>query len=396
MTRTASAPALSLAAVSGKLQAIRQELNAVCFERGPVVNAILLALVAKQNVILLGPPGTGKSMLVREVVRRVTNTRDFEKMLNKFISPEELFGPVSMTKLQQDVFERVIDGYLPDVHIAFLDEVGKCSTAALNTMLDVMIDKVFRNGNQTINVPMMSVIGASNEVPSEEGLQALWDRFLLRFEVKRLSPAGRFKMMRAECDGLYNQAPTATMDLQELQWIQAQLYNVVVSDDVLSDLNALVGELDQEGVSPTDRRVALCTRLVRASALINGRMDVTEDDVEVLQDVLWDNLEDIQTARKYVIKHSNPLKSRAVEILDSVKATHEKVMDLVRQHNGDVTHTQQQTMADNSEVMKLKKELQESIKRNSGAPCLQDLKDMLDDVERLQKEFVEAGTGLKM
>src|SRR5262245_46075398 len=176
----------------GKLRAIESELDTLFVEREDVVRAMLLALLSRGHLALIGPPGTAKSMLIIELSKRVGDSagnglRCFVYLLTKFTTPEELFGPVSISGLKEDDYRRVTTGKLADVELAFLDETFKASSAISNYLLRLMNEREFENGRQTAQTPLISLFGASNELPQETELEALFDRFLLRMTVGYVS-----------------------------------------------------------------------------------------------------------------------------------------------------------------------------------------------------------------
>ena len=170
-----------------KLQLIRAQLQARFLERDDVVHGLLAALVAREHVLVLGPPGTAKSMLAAELCSRVDGASLFSWLLTRFSTPEELFGAISLKALEDDRYVRVTDGRLPEAHIAFLDEVFKANSAILNSLLALMNERVFHNGGVANPTPLQTLVGASNELPEGEELDALFDRFLLRFWVPYLA-----------------------------------------------------------------------------------------------------------------------------------------------------------------------------------------------------------------
>jgi MoxR-like ATPase len=118
--------------VAEALQTLRHELTQLFVERDEFVDGALAALLARQHVLLIGPPGSGKSTLVHALCERIPGASYFHWLLTKFTTPEELFGPVSLQGLEQDRYYRVTHGKLPRAHIAFLDEIFKANSAILN------------------------------------------------------------------------------------------------------------------------------------------------------------------------------------------------------------------------------------------------------------------------
>ena len=165
------------------LRTIRDELAQLFLERADVIDGALTALLSGHHVLLIGPPGSAKSMLADELCRRLDGATYFQWLLTKFTTPEELFGAVSLAALERDEYRRVTTAKLPEAHIAFLDEVFKASSSILNAILTLLNERRFHNGREVLSVPLIALFGASNELPEDDELQALYDRFLLRFVV---------------------------------------------------------------------------------------------------------------------------------------------------------------------------------------------------------------------
>jgi hypothetical protein len=123
-----------------------------------------------------GSPGTAKSALVRAIAQAFGGSY-FERLLTKFSTPEELFGPISLKALEQDRYERVTAGKLPEAEFAFVDEVFKANSAILNSLLTAMNERLFHNDGAPAQMPLVSLFGASNELPEGKELEALFDRF---------------------------------------------------------------------------------------------------------------------------------------------------------------------------------------------------------------------------
>lgn len=264
--------------------AIRDELTATYFEREEVVDGLLCALVAGQHVLLLGPPGTAKSELAQELCSRIEGAEHFQWLLTRFTTPEELFGPVSLRGLEQDRYLRITAGKLPRAHIAFLDEVFKASSSILNTLLSILNERRYDGGDGPSKVPLLFLVGAANELPEDEELSALYDRFLLRFEVDYLREDFRFlQMLRAPS------APKArtTFSLDDLHRAREAAAAVTIPDRILRDISRLRALLAEKTVISSDRRFRLSLDLLKARAALAGRSTVAIDDLSILSHVLW-------------------------------------------------------------------------------------------------------------
>lgn len=270
-----------------KLQEIKDYLNQKYVEREKEIEAILIALLSRQHVLLIGSPGTGKSALVSELGKIFNGVNYFQWLLTRFSTPEELFGPLSIKALEQGVYERNTFGKLPEAHIAFLDEIFKANSAILNSLLTLINERIFYNNGGIVQSPLITIVGSSNEYPEEgEGLEALFDRFLLRFEVDYIKNEQSFIQM-LQGNNQFLQPPTMTLD--ELAQLQFFVYMVNVPSEVYHKLAEIRIELFNEGIRPSDRRFKQSISVLKAKAFLEGRQSVQVDDIRILENALWEN-----------------------------------------------------------------------------------------------------------
>ena len=275
------------------------------YEKQHILAMSLLCAVAGESIFLLGPPGTAKSLVARRLKLIFRGGKSFEYLMSRFSTPDEIFGPVSISLLKnEDKYERVVDGFLPTADVVFLDEIWKAGPSIQNALLTAINEKIFQNGRNIVRLPMKALIAASNELPVEdEGLEALWDRFLVRMVSNCIkSESTFFKMIK--------QKPLNTIevpfDLQLTEetyseW-QVKIDDVSIPDDVCNVISYirkfLKEEAKKEDVNEmdfyiSDRRWKKCFHLMQASAFLNGRKTIDVTDIPLLFSCLWNKAETI-------------------------------------------------------------------------------------------------------
>lgn len=298
-----------------KVQEIRAALNGALQERSELIDGILVSLLSKENLFVLGPPGTAKSMSC-ELLCRAMGGKFMGWLLTKTTTPDELFGSVSVQGLKNDDYRRVTANKLPEADFAFIDEIFKGSSAILNTLLPVINERKFYNGAAGAqNIPLQFVLAASNEVPQAEELGALYDRFALRYVVAPIQNDSSIETLLRNA-GKAPQIPSATFN--EIKEEQAQAQAVTLPDEVIAKIIELRKLVSNEGIYVSDRKWVQSIKIVKAYAYLNGNTEATVDDVEILQNVLWSDPGERKTIARLVSKVANPVGEQIMKITDAV------------------------------------------------------------------------------
>ncbi|ENN6812018.1 AAA family ATPase [Vibrio fluvialis] len=280
--------------VKKRITRLLEQIGEGLHEREHILSVSLLSTLSGQNTFLFGPPGTAKSLISRRLACAFESPKYYEHLMNRFTTPEEVFGPVSIQELKLDKYVRKTEGYLPDAEFAFLDEIWKSSPAILNTLLTLINEHVFKNGSEIIKAPIRSVIGASNEVPQEnQGLDALYDRFITRLMVPPIELEDNFNL-------LINSRPSTSepsvdselkVSLSELSQWNETIHNVELSKDTLLVIKYIRNEISERneelGLYVSDRRWQKAAILLKASAFFNERKYTNLTDTILLKHCLW-------------------------------------------------------------------------------------------------------------
>jgi len=284
--------------------------------RDEVVQVVGLAALCREHVLIIGPPGTAKTSLLDQF-RRTLDVRYFGYLLTKFTEPAELFGPIDVQRFQQEsVFSVNTHGMLPQAHIAFLDEVFQGSSAILNTLLTLINERTFHNGSRIEPACLLTLLGSTNELPTDPVLAAFSDRFLLRCSVDYVAADEIEEMLkvgwRHEQQAMLRQADPDSADadlarfpLAELQDLQQEVINIDISG-IRAKLATVIRELRGEGVEFSDRRAVKAQKLIAGSALLAARREAAVDDLGVLA-YLWSKSGDDITIRRVLADHDIPV-----------------------------------------------------------------------------------------
>ena len=327
-----------------RFKLLLREMNRGIYEKETEISLSLLAALAGESIILLGPPGVAKSMVARQLKNAFREAHSFEYLMSRFSTPDEIFGPVSIQKLKtSDTYERAVDGYLPTADVVFLDEIWKAGPAIQNTLLTVINEKIFRNGNREMHLPLKLLVAASNELPAKgEGLEALWDRFVIRIEsrpikmeknfqamllevkseerrVKKQSSAAEGKANSTACSfNLFDDTASdkqidadVSISAEEYeQWSKA-IDKIGVKEEVLDAISSIRKSLravnvdeaaERRNIYVSDRRWKNIVRLLRTSAFVQDRAEVAVCDLLPIYHCLWQEPGERDAIRQIVIR----------------------------------------------------------------------------------------------
>lgn len=273
-----------------KMEMAFQLLEKRFFERSELIRLLFLGIMSGENALLIGPPGTAKSQLARAISQLFGSDHWFDYLLTRFTTPDEIFGPVSLQQLKQDQYVRKTAGYLPKAQFSFLDEIFKANSAILNALLSILNERVYFNGREKEEVPLLFLIAASNELPEEnEQLAALYDRFLIRYEVSYLKSASSYESMF----NLPAEKLPTVFSLYDVKDIQAASREVRIPEALVYFLYRIKQDMEEKEFVLSDRRWSKIGHVWKTSAAINGRDTVSIWDTVFTPHMLWDVPEDL-------------------------------------------------------------------------------------------------------
>jgi len=272
-----------------KLKQVLQHLKKVFVGKDEIIDLMGICLVGRENLFILGPPGTAKSATVRELSKLIDG-QTFEYLLTRFTEPNELFGPFDIRKLREGDLVTNTAGMLPEASLIFLDELLNANSAILNSLLMVLNERIFRRGRETRKLPALMVIGASNHLPEDEALQALFDRFLIRVKSDNVDPQELNAVLNAGWVlEQHHGSDKPAISVAEIASLQALTAKVDLQE-VRPAYIELIHKMRNAGLQVSDRRAVKLQRMIAASALICKRNKAIPSDLWILKHI-WDTEE---------------------------------------------------------------------------------------------------------
>ncbi len=289
---------------------ILEELNKDVYEKEEVIALTFLSAIAGESIFLLGAPGVAKSLVARRLKYAFENGKSFEYLMNRFSTPDEIFGPVSINKLKEDKYERLTEKYLPTSNVIFLDEIWKAGPSIQNALLTILNEKVYRNGDKEEKVDIRAIISASNELPEQnQGLEALWDRFLIRYLVDSIQNVQNFNDMITKSLESYKDNVDKKIKIKDdeyNQWTE-KIDEIKIPSEVLNVIQVIRRYLDEiknseERVYISDRRWRKIVRILRTSAFLNNRENVDLMDCFLIAHCIWNEPKQFEKLKELVAK----------------------------------------------------------------------------------------------
>ena len=319
-------------------------LNEGIHEREEPIAVAFLAALSDQNVFLFGPPGTAKSLIARRLSHAFETNGYFEYLMHRFSTPEDVFGPVSITELKQDNFLRKTEGFLPQSDFAFLDEIWKSSPAILNTLLTIINEKLFRNGTEVEPAPLKALIAASNETPPPgQGLDALYDRFLVRLNVPPMASKENFeRLLNAQPTRAELKLPDG-LAIQQAEWEKwcEEIHTVKLSEETQNIIHDIRLSFEEKGeeldVYVSDRRWQKSAILLKAAAFFCGRKETNLVDTLLLRHCLWTTKENCEEIRKIV---EDAVRNCGFETGIDIRRIDDQKDDLEKEINEELFHSE--------------------------------------------------------
>lgn len=276
-----------------QLKAVLDHIKATFVGKDDIIDLLGISLIARENTFLLGPPGTAKSAIVKSLSKGIENGKNFEYLLTRFTEPNELFGPFDIKKLREGELVTNTDGMMPEASMVFLDEIFNANSAILNSLLMALNEKVLRRGKQILKLPALMFVGASNVLPEDEALNALFDRFLVRVKCDYVNPDLLNQVLLAG----WKLEKNATGDIpviqpENIKELQGETKKVNLTP-IISTYVDVIHNLRNTGINVSDRRAVKLQNLIAASAIFCGRQEAILSDLWVLK-YIWDTEEQIE------------------------------------------------------------------------------------------------------
>jgi len=338
--------------IKQRITKVLAEMSKGIYERNRELGLALLSAVAGESIFLLGKPGVAKSLVARRLKMAFSDSHCFEYLMSRFSTPDEIFGPVKISQLKDnDTYERQTKGYLPEADVVFLDEIWKAGPAIQNSLLTIINEKIFHNGNKEIKVPMKALVSASNELPADgEGLDALWDRFLVRLFVDCIQDKTSFEKMISGSAVNEDMIVSEPITADEFREWQHEIDEIAIHQNIFDVINSIRIQIaaynsekeEKEQIYISDRRWKKIVRLMKAAAFLNGNEQITTAQCWLISDCLWNNNGQIKSVNEIV---SNAIGRSGLPINEIKASLQAKIDEIESITKSQLCYTEKRTLS---------------------------------------------------
>lgn len=368
-----------------KIDNIKEKLHAAIVEREEILEAMFIAKLSRNHVVMIGPPGTGKSYLIESFCQGFKQYKSFNWQVTKFTTPEELFGPYSLSELKAGNYKRITKGKLPDADIAYIDEVFNANSSILNALNGLMNERIFE-GN---SVELDNIYGATNFIPEEKVLVAFFDRFLFRFIVDDIHESRNFEKMMIAAD--FEITLNEQISKTEIQNLQKKVRSVSIKG-ILPKIIKLRELLKIEQIEPSSRRFKWALYALQAKALLDGRKAVSEDDLFLLKHILWSDKKEISIVESVIMKAINPVAAQIKEKYDQALSIEKSLKLLDPDNSSDDLNTIREGLVKLKSIIEDIKEIQTN---NVLMPRVNEIAEKLaNKVSEIRSEIFDKKLGM--
>lgn len=316
----ATATATKTNPLASKARDIITELKTELVERETEIDLLVRSIVGRTNGLLIGEPGVAKSHAINRLISHIEGATLFELLLAKDTPSEQVLGPVSLAALEKDEFMRITHGKLPEANLGFLDEIFKANSTVLNALLKIINERKFDNNGHSVDVPLWSVLGASNELPGtdRDDLRAFRDRFGWTKMVEHVRTSDGLKAVLSgqltRNRGEEVASTHTTLKVKEIEKLQAESAQVTVPDKVIKALSELRSRAESENLRISVRRMFEGVKMMQAAAILSDRDEVSGEDIKVFEHILWSDPEDHPTAYQLTLEYAGAVTKKAAKL----------------------------------------------------------------------------------
>ena len=268
--------------LADKLAELKFELAETFVQREAEITAVLSGLLAGEPTILVGEVGTAKTALIERLARMI-DARYFYYLLTRFTEPDELLGALDINALREGKYVRRTEGKLPQAEIVFLDEIFKASSAIRNILLDIILNKRIFSDGVYIQLPMLALYTASNEISTDVEDAAFYDRLTIRCFVKSVSEDSWEELIEKGIlldEGL---KPSVVLNVDDVKALQNEVHerfrNITQNASLVRKYIEALATLKQRGVKLSDRRKIKVLKIASAISVIYAEENVSLDSL---------------------------------------------------------------------------------------------------------------------